>query len=92
MTRQDQQVSVSPGERLAVCEILDDVTDPGGPRMRGRTTQNPEREERRMRSGTGAPRDERRPEVPDDRAYGERDYRGISSHQPLRAQWDPTKR
>ncbi len=30
MTRQDQQVSVSPGERLAVCEILDDVTDPGG--------------------------------------------------------------
>ncbi len=34
-----------------------------------------------MRSGTGAPRDERRPEVPDDRAYGERDYRGISSHQ-----------
>jgi RNA polymerase sigma-70 factor (ECF subfamily) len=30
--------------------------------------------------------------VPDDRAYGERDYRGISSHQPLRAQWDPTKR
>ncbi|TSD50488.1 DUF3152 domain-containing protein [Rhodococcus sp. KBS0724] len=72
--------------------------------MRGRSTQNPDRDELRMRSGVSEPwgnpdGEERVQEAPmqedrthEDRMYGERDYRGIASHQPLRAQWDPTKR
>lgn len=70
--------------------------------MRGRTTQNPEREELRLRSGVSTPwgnhggnhgaEDSGEQRVDDDPLYGERDYRGIASHQPLRAQWDPTKR
>ncbi|MCE4266957.1 DUF3152 domain-containing protein [Rhodococcus sp. ACPA4] len=62
--------------------------------MRGRTTQNPDRDELRMRSGVSEPwgNQDGESRAHEDRMYGERDYRGIASHQPLRAQWDPTKR
>ncbi|MGC0364868.1 hypothetical protein ABH922_002852 [Rhodococcus sp. 27YEA15] len=65
--------------------------------MRGRTSQNPDRDEFPGR-GPGEdvwdPHgvDYRDSEVRDTLDDGGRDYRGISSHQPLRAQWDPTRR
>ena len=64
------------------CEILGCVTDRGGPRVRGRAPQSSEDGERRSRSI-------------DQRDVGPRASQSApqaQSHQPLRAQWDPTSR
>ncbi|MFE5703359.1 DUF3152 domain-containing protein [Rhodococcus koreensis] len=69
-------------EAVPDCEILGCVTDRGGPRVRGRTPQSSEDGERRSRSI-------------DQRDVGPRASQSApqsQSHQPLRAQWDPTSR
>lgn len=70
------------------------MTDRGGPRLRGDAPR---------RSGDGGYPDDRhsaqhkRDDYPGDRhrggdRYGGREPGGVGSHQPLRAQWDPTSR
>ncbi|MFF2108022.1 hypothetical protein CJ179_05290 [Rhodococcus sp. ACS1] len=69
-------------EAVPDCEILGCVTDRGGPRVRGRAPQSSEDGERRSRSI-------------DQRDVGPRASQSApqsQSHQPLRAQWDPTSR
>nr|WP_271212981.1 DUF3152 domain-containing protein [Rhodococcus wratislaviensis]GLK39858.1 hypothetical protein GCM10017611_67290 [Rhodococcus wratislaviensis] len=69
-------------EAVPDCEILGCVTDRGGPRVRGRAPQSSEDGERRSRSI-----DQR-----DVRPRASQSAPKAQSHQPLRAQWDPTSR